>query len=410
MLTLLRNPTFTLFFLGNAISLIGFGLNLISISWLVLEETGSELALGKIMAAATIPGVLLALFAGVIIDRMNRKWLMVILDIVRMVIIIVFLSTLLLNSFTMMSLFIMVFLMGTGNSLFWPTAQAFVQQLVEPDEYFNANALLSASYQTGSILGAGLGGLVIHYFGVNTALAINALTYLVSGILISLAPFSYQKRSGNTEKIISALMKGFRFFQQNIGVLLLGLTTILADVAIWGAMSVITITMSRDIYLAGSWGYGIMEGLYGIGALLSTIVAGIGSTILGNHRFLLVCYIISAIMAWLSPGFSHVVLAALAYLFMGLHNNSARICIRTTFMEQVPNEIMGRVQTILGVYTRVAVITSAIIAGWIVENYSVQTGMNFTSIHFILAAAGIILVLLIPKYRPIIVSRTGSAV
>ena len=118
MLTLLRNPTFTLFFLGNAISLIGFGLNLISISWLVLEETGSELALGKIMAAATIPGVLLALFAGVIIDRMNRKWLMVILDIVRMVIIIVFLSTLLLNSFTMMSLFIMVFLMGIGNSLF----------------------------------------------------------------------------------------------------------------------------------------------------------------------------------------------------------------------------------------------------------------------------------------------------
>tara|TARA_B100000749_G_scaffold25496_2_gene18124 strand:+ start:21848 stop:23080 length:1233 start_codon:yes stop_codon:yes gene_type:complete len=410
LLTLLRNPTFTLFFLGNAISLIGFGLNLISISWLVLEETGSELALGKIMAAATIPGVLLALFAGVIIDRMNRKWLMVILDIVRMVIIIVFLSTLLLNSFTMMSLFIMVFLMGIGNSLFWPTAQAFVQQLVEPDEYFNANALLSASYQTGSILGAGLGGLVVHYFGVNTALAINALTYLVSGILISLAPFSYQKRSGNTEKIISALMKGFRFFQQNIGVLLLGLTTILADVAIWGAMSVITITMSRDIYLAGSWGYGIMEGLYGIGALLSTIVAGIGSTILGKHRFLLVCYIISAIMAWLSPGFSHVVLAALAYLFMGLHNNSARICIRTTFMEQVPNEIMGRVQTILGVYTRVAVITSAIIAGWIVENYSVQTGMNFTSIHFILAAAGIILVLLIPKYRPIIVSRTGSAV
>tara|TARA_Y100001947_G_C10201333_1_gene245111 strand:- start:449 stop:667 length:219 start_codon:yes stop_codon:yes gene_type:complete len=72
-------------------------------------------------------------------------------------------------------------------------------------------------------------------------------------------------------------------------------------------------------------------------------------------------------------------------------------------MEQVPNQIMGRVQTILGVYTRIAVITSAIIAGWIVENYSVQVGMNFTSIHFLLAAAGIILVLLIPKYRSIIV-------
>ncbi len=410
MLTLLRNPTFILFFLGNAISLIGFGFNLISISWLVLEETGSELALGKIMAAATIPGVLLALFAGVIIDRMNRKWLMVILDIVRMVIIIVFLATLLLNSFTMTGLFIMVLLMGTGNSLFWPTAQAFVQQLVEPDEYFNANALLSASYQSGSILGAGLGGLVVHYYGVNTALAINALTYLISGILISLAPFSYQGKSGNGEKILTALMKGFKFFKQNLGVLLLGLTTILADVAIWGALSIITITMSRDVYLAGSWGYGIMEGLYGIGALLSTILAGIGATILGRHRFLLVCYLISAVMAWLSPGFFHIALAAAAYLLMGLHNNSARICIRTTFMEQIPNRIMGRVQTILGVYTRLAVISSAMLAGWIVENYSVQIGMNFTSVHFLLAAVGIILVLLIPKYRSIIVLKTESAV
>lgn len=410
MLTLLRNPTFILFFLGNAISLIGFGFNLISISWLVLEETGSELALGKIMAAATIPGVLLALFAGVIIDRMNRKWLMVILDIVRMVIIIVFLATLLLNSFTMTGLFIMVLLMGTGNSLFWPTAQAFVQQLVEPDEYFNANALLSASYQSGSILGAGLGGLVVHYYGLNTALAINALTYLISGILISLAPFSYQGKSGNGEKILTALMKGFKFFKQNLGVLLLGLTTILADVAIWGALSIITITMSRDVYLAGSWGYGIMEGLYGIGALLSTILAGIGATFLGRHRFLLVCYLISAVMAWLSPGFFHIALAAAAYLLMGLHNNSARICIRTTFMEQIPNRIMGRVQTILGVYTRLAVISSAMLAGWLVENYSVQIGMNFTSVHFLLAAAGIILVLLIPKYRSIIVLKTESAV
>ena len=362
------------------------------------------------MAAATIPGVLLALFAGVIIDRMNRKWLMVILDIVRMVIIIVFLATLLLNSFTMTGLFIMVLLMGTGNSLFWPTAQAFVQQLVEPDEYFNANALLSASYQSGSILGAGLGGLVVHYYGVNTALAINALTYLISGILISLAPFSYQGKSGNGEKILTALMKGFKFFKQNLGVLLLGLTTILADVAIWGALSIITITMSRDVYLAGSWGYGIMEGLYGIGALLSTILAGIGATFLGRHRFLLVCYLISAVMAWLSPGFFHIALAAAAYLLMGLHNNSARICIRTTFMEQIPNRIMGRVQTILGVYTRLAVISSAILAGWLVENYSVQIGMNFTSVHFLLAAAGIILVLLIPKYRSIIVLKTESAV
>ena len=72
MLDILRNKTFLLFFLGNIISLIGFGFNLIAFSWLVLEETGSEFALGKIMAAATTPGLILALFAGVIIDKVNQ--------------------------------------------------------------------------------------------------------------------------------------------------------------------------------------------------------------------------------------------------------------------------------------------------------------------------------------------------
>ena len=91
MYTILKNPTFLLFFLGNIISLIGFGFNLIAISWLVLEKTNSEFALGKIMASATAPGLVLALFAGIIIDKVNRKWLLVVLDIFRMFVVIGFL-------------------------------------------------------------------------------------------------------------------------------------------------------------------------------------------------------------------------------------------------------------------------------------------------------------------------------
>ena len=87
MLSILKKPTFLLFFIGNTISLIGFGFNLIGFSWLVLEETGSEILLGQIMAAATLPGLLISLFTGVIIDKMNRKWLLVILNILRMIII-----------------------------------------------------------------------------------------------------------------------------------------------------------------------------------------------------------------------------------------------------------------------------------------------------------------------------------
>ena len=402
MLSILKNRTFLLLFMGNTISLIGFGFNLVGVSWLVLEVTGSELALGKIMAMATVPGVLIALFAGIIIDKVNRKWLLVVLDLFRMVVVGSFVILLLQNRFSMNALFIMVLLMGTGSSLFWPTAQAFVQELVSDKDYFQANALLSASYQAGSILGAGIGGMVVHFYGIPTALAFNALTHFISALLISAAPFKRQVVYHEVESIWISVSKGFIYFKEKVAVLILGLTTILADVAIWGSLSVLTITISKEVFLAGSWGYGLMEGLYGVGALISTIAVMYMARFLGRDRALLLCYLVAGVMCLLVPIAISIYLAGVAYFFMGLHNNAARICIRTIFMEQIPNKIMGRVQTILGVYTRLLVVASALSAGWITENLSVNTGMVFTAIHYLIALMGTILILVVPTYKMII--------
>ena len=407
MLSILKNRTFLLLFLGNTISLIGFGFNLVGISWLVLEVTGSELALGKIMAMATVPGVVLALFAGIIIDKVNRKWLLVVLDLFRMVVVGTFVILLTQDSFSMTALFITVLLMGTGSSLFWPTAQAFVQELVSAKDYFHANALLSASYQAGSILGAGIGGVVVHFYGVPTALAFNALTHLISALLISAAPFRRQVVHHEVESIWQSVSKGFIYFKEKVGVLILGFTTILADVAIWGALSVLTITISKEVFLAGSLGYGLMEGFYGVGALISTVAVGYMTRFLGRGRALLLCYVVAGVMCLLAPIAISIYLAGVAYFFMGLHNNAARICIRTIFMEQIPNKIMGRVQTILGVYTRLLVVASALSAGWITENLSVNTGMIFTAIHYLIALLGIITILAVPTYNRIIKQEAG---
>jgi len=407
MLSILKNRTFLLLFLGNTISLIGFGFNLVGISWLVLEVTGSELALGKIMAMATVPGVVLALFAGIIIDKVNRKWLLVVLDLFRMVVVGTFVILLVQDRFSMNALFITVLLMGTGSSLFWPTAQAFVQELVSAKDYFHANALLSASYQAGSILGAGIGGVVVHFYGVPTALAFNALTHLISALLISAAPFRRQVVHHEVESIWQSVSKGFIYFKEKVGVLILGFTTILADVAIWGALSVLTITISKEVFLAGSLGYGLMEGFYGVGALISTVAVGYMTRFLGRGRALLLCYVVAGVMCLLAPIAISIYLAGVAYFFMGLHNNAARICIRTIFMEQIPNKIMGRVQTILGVYTRLLVVASALSAGWITENLSVNTGMVFTAIHYLIALLGTITILAVPAYKRIIKQEAG---
>ena len=405
MLSILKNPTFLLFFIGNTISLIGFGFNLIGFSWLVLEETGSEILLGQIMAAATLPGLLISLFTGVIIDKMNRKWLLVILNILRMIIIGSFVFILVKNEFSMTSLFCTVFLMGIGSSLFWPTATAFVQELVSDDEYFNANALLSASYQVGSILGAGIGGLVVHYHGVSTAFFVSAIAYFISALFIVSAPFLYTKKYRKSEKILQEVFRGFLFLKEEKGLLVFGFTSILADVAIWGSLSILTISISKIIYNAGSWGYGLMDGFYGVGALLSTIVSGYFITRTKKQNYLLICFITAGIMCLFVPVLPSLWLASIAYLIMGLTNNSARIVSRTVFMEMVSNKIMGRVQTILGMYTRVMVIFSSLIAGYMVEKFSIMSGMIFSMWHFFASAVGVLIIIRSYEFRKVLLPQ-----
>ena len=399
MLRLLKNKTFMLFFIGNITSLIGFGFNLIAISWMVLEESGSEYLLGKIMASATAPGLVLAIFAGVIIDKVNRKWLLVALDIFRMLVVIGFLYHISNNKFELSILYPVAFFMGLGNSLFWPTAQAFVQELVSEKDYFDANKLLSASYQVGSILGAGIGGLIVHAFSPVAALWINILTYLVSAIFISLAPFKRKKVKTEDKSLYDSIMKGFSYLKSRTDVLILGLTTILSDVAIWGSLSVLTITISKEIFQKGSLGYGIMDGFYGIGALLSTILVGIVLSKFGKASYLMFCYAVAGFMCLITPIMANIYIAGIAYFIMGLHNNSARIIVRTIFMENIPNHIMGRVQTVLGVYTRAMVVLSSLYVGWAIEYHNISIATYFTFGHFMIALLGVFILPMIWKNK-----------
>jgi len=405
MLSILKQPTFLLFFIGNTISLIGFGFNLIGFSWLVLEETGSEILLGQIMAMATLPGLIISLFTGLIIDKMNRKWLLVILDIFRLFVILGFVFSLVQYGFTLKNLFITVFLMGIGNSLFWPTASAFVQELVSEKDYYNANALLSASYQVGSILGAGLGGFLVHSFGVTLTLSFTAGTYLISSVFIMSAPFVYKKHSHESEKFSEAVSQGFLFLKREKGLMIFGFTSILGDVAIWGSLTILTISISKIIFNAGSLGYGIMDGFYGCGALLSAMVSGYVIKRMKKQWYLIGCFTIAGIMCLLAPVLPSLWLASSAYLIMGLTNNSARIATRTVFMEMVSNKIMGRVQTIFGMYTRVMVIISSLIAGYLVEQYSIMSGMIFSMGHFFSAALGVVIIMTSYEYRNVLLSH-----
>ena len=110
-------------------------------------------------------------------------------------------------------------------------------------------------------------------------------------------------------------------------------------------------------------------------------------------------------MCLLVPVLPSLWLASIVYLIMGLTNNSARIVSRTVFMEMVSNEIMGRVQTLFGMYTRVMVIFSSMIAGYMVEKFSIISGMIFSMVHFFAAAVGVLIIIRFYEFRKVLLPQ-----
>tara|TARA_X000001036_G_C20606170_1_gene777032 strand:+ start:69 stop:959 length:891 start_codon:yes stop_codon:yes gene_type:complete len=279
--------------------------------------------------------------------------------------------------------------MGIGNSLFWSTSQAFTQEIVSEKEYFDANKLLSASYQIGSILGAGAGGFIVHFYSPFVALWINVATYLISAMFISLAPFRSKIKKEVSKNIINSLFKGVKYLKERADITMLSTTTILSDVAIWGALSVLTISMSIEIFDKGSWGYGVLDGMYGIGAFLSIIIVGFLTNNYSRRSVLQGCYLFGFISLYLSSIMPNIFLASLFFFILGININASRVITRTVLMENINNKIMGRVQTVLGIYSRIMVVTSSLVTGYIIENFSIDSAVLFACMHYFVAFLGI---------------------
>ena len=162
----LRNPNYRLFWFGQVVSMVGTWMQRIGQAWLVLRLTDSPLALGVVTACQTLPVLLLALFGGVIADRMPKRRVLVITQGVMLA------QASLLAVLTaggwisLVQLYILAAVLGTASALDNPTRQAFVKELVGPEDVPNAVALNSIVMNTARLIGPALGGLTIAAFGV----------------------------------------------------------------------------------------------------------------------------------------------------------------------------------------------------------------------------------------------------
>jgi MFS family permease len=266
-LALLRQSQFRRIFLAQSISTLGDQIAPIAVAFAVLEVTGSGAALGLVLAARTLPMVAFLLLGGAWADRLPRKSIMVVSDLVRLVTQGVFAVLLLLQDAP--PLWAMMALQagnGAASAFFRPASSGLVQEAVKPGERQSANGLLSATSNVSAIAGPLLAAALIALVGNAWAVGVDALSFGVSAIFlvgVIVPPRAAKERIG----IAREIAEGFRAIVATRWIGLMILEFSIFQLLVLASFSVLGPVIA-DAQYDGATTWALVAAVVGAGALL----------------------------------------------------------------------------------------------------------------------------------------------
>lgn len=265
----LRHRNFRLYWFGQLVSLVGTWMQSVAQGWLMHRLTDSPLMLGLLGFAQFLPVMLFSLWAGAIVDRVDKRRLLLLTQTLALVqaTVLALLSTL--GIVQPWMVLVLACMFGTITAFDLPGRQSFLIELVGRDDLSNGIALNSAAFNSARILGPAVAGLLLAAIGESGCFWINALSYVA--VIVGLARIDLAPRgeaSGDARTIGSTLGEGVRY-ALGIGsirnlLVLLGLTAGLGF-----QYTVLLPVYARTIYHAGPQIYGLMVSAFGLGSLVA---------------------------------------------------------------------------------------------------------------------------------------------
>jgi MFS family permease len=343
-------------FAANMVSMLGSGMNAAAVAWYILQATHSEVSLGTLTVLQTIPAMLMLPFTGVIIDREDRRRLVMWLDALRGLIILTVAILAFQHRVQIWQLYLMNMLVSAGFWMFWPTITALIQELTPEDRFVHSNTFLLAGVQGGWLIAGSIVGFMYNHIGLGGVLLIDVSTYVVSflcyffvrkGRHVVLHPDELRAdiiaAENQLHRFWLDLREGLHFLRDHPAAIMLGVSWAL----FLGAMmtgGIVTPSLSERVFHAGPVGYGWLSAGWGTGAFLSTLYTPQLIARLGGQRTVAFSMALLSVMMACAPVSRFLFLAIAAYFVMGTGRGVGGVAMNTSLMEMVPKHLMGRVQ------------------------------------------------------------------
>ena len=344
------NRNYRLLWIGQIVSQLGDWFNSVAIYALLLELTGNATSVALMIIVQFLPMAVIGPVAGVVVDRVNRRRLMIGTDILRGILILVLLIVRRADQ-----VWIVYLVMGATVSLtafFEPARTAVIPNVTSRAQLLTANALSSATWSAMLAIGAGAGGIVTALFGRNAAFLVNAISFFASAVVIARTAFNADppevKRPAGWASItgIGDLIEGIRYVRSDRHVAALMLVK--AGWGIAGGVLLLMTVMGQRVFPVGgsaAAGIGVLYAARGIGAGIGPVLARawLGQQPDEMRRAIAPSYVLVALFYLMLSWSTTIGLASVAVI--GAHAAGSVLWVFSTVLLQlsVPDRFRGRV-------------------------------------------------------------------
>lgn len=383
----LQRP-FRWYWLGLFLSGLGDQMGWMALSWFVMERTQSPVAMGGIIMAYMLPAVFAGLVAGVLLDRYDRKKLIVVDNVGRGVIFFGLVALLQMEQVPLLSVYILVVCAGILSPLSSAGAQTLLPRLVPKKELLvKANGVMESQWQIVYMLGPAMAGVLIGWIGPAHVLILNAVSFFVCAFCFSRLPrqlIAHQVQdqeasSGSTAKKVGPFLRslladmrfGYRYLFGRKEMLLLVIFTFLFNMGYGPVEVALPLYANKDL-AAGPVGLGMLWSSLAVGALLGSLLftairwkLATGVTLGG----IIVLWGLATLPLAL---FTRLEVAMLAMGIAGLSFSPYNILYRSYLQNHVPDHLLGRVMTSIRTITGTGMPAGAAVCGVLIPVLGVR--------------------------------------
>jgi DHA3 family macrolide efflux protein-like MFS transporter len=368
----LWNLNFFLLWQGQLVSVVGDIAYEIALGFWILAVTGSTALMGTLMAATLLPRVIISPFAGVWVDRRDRKWLIVFMDLIRGV----FIVLVGIAAFTGIIQTWMVFaagiILGICGAFFGPAVSSSIPDIVPKTQIVKANSAFSMASTGIGIVGNSASGFLYQLLGAPLMFLINGISYIISGsaeIFVKIPCVSHKKEEFH---FFDDLKSGFSYVWNEKGIkYLMSIATLINFFGNMGVMLLLPL-FQRTHYL-GAGLYGVLMGGFSGGLFLGFMLTSIVN-IKSSNRFLVFfwCGIIFSAMLVVLPIYLYFPLMLALCLIAGITNAIVNALLSSILQLTVPQDKRGKVSGLLGTASQGLTPLSFAVGGILAEFISLR--------------------------------------